>query len=209
MLEEFLFRFTSLLFVVDPWGAIPAFLVMTAGDSPQRRRMTAVKATLIATFVLMAFALGGSALLKMLGITMPAFRIAGGVVLFLVAFDMIRAQRPSQQSPGEIEEGRVKEDVAITPLAIPMLAGPASLGTVILLAGQAGTPGEIAGVYLAIALVSLVSLAVLLFAASFFHRMGSSGINVLSRVLGLLLTAIAVQFIIDGLADAGFAVRGR
>jgi len=208
-MEEFLFRFTSLLFVVDPWGAIPAFLVMTAGDSLARRRMTAVKATLIASLVLMAFALGGSALLKMLGISMPAFRIAGGVVLFLVAFDMIRAQRPTQESPGEIEEGRVKEDVAITPLAIPMLAGPASLGTVILLAGQAGTAAEIAGVYLAIILVSLVSLAVLLFAVSFFHRLGSSGINVLSRILGLLLTAIAVQFIIDGLADAGFAVRGR
>jgi multiple antibiotic resistance protein len=208
-MEEFLFKFTSLLFVVDPWGAIPAFLVMTAGDSLARRRMTAVKATLTAGLVLMAFAVGGSALLKMLGISMPAFRIAGGVVLFLVAFDMIRAQRPTQQSPGEIEEGRAKEDVAITPLAIPMLAGPASLGTVILLAGQAESAAEIAGVYLAIALVAVVSLAVLLFAASFFHRLGSAGINVLSRILGLLLTAIAVQFIIDGLADAGFAMRGR
>jgi multiple antibiotic resistance protein len=206
-MEEFLFKFTSLLFVVDPWGAIPAFLVMTAGDSLARRRMTAVKATVTACLVLMAFALGGSALLKMLGISMAAFRIAGGVVLFLVAFDMIRAQRPSQQSPGEIEEGRAKEDVAITPLAIPMLSGPASLGTVILLAGQAGSAAELAGVYLAIALVALVSLAVLLFAATFFHRLGSSGINVLSRILGLLLTAIAVQFIIDGLADAGFAMR--
>jgi multiple antibiotic resistance protein len=208
-MEEFLFKFTSLLFVVDPWGAIPAFLVMTSGDSLSRRRMTAVKAAATACLVLMAFALGGSALLKMLGITMAAFRIAGGVVLFLVAFDMIRAQRPSQQSPGEIEEGRAKEDVAITPLAIPMLSGPASLGTVILLAGQAGSAAELAGVYLAIALVALVSLAVLLFAATFFHRLGSSGINVLSRILGLLLTAIAVQFIIDGLADAGFAMRGR
>jgi multiple antibiotic resistance protein len=208
-MEEFLFRFTSLLFVVDPWGAIPAFLVMTAGDSLARRRMTAVKATLTAALVMMAFALGGSALLKMLGISMPAFRIAGGVVLFLVAIDMIRAQRPTQQSPGEIEEGRAKEDVAITPLAIPMLAGPASLGTVILLAGQAQSAAEVAGVYLSIVLVALVSLAVLLFAARFFHRLGSAGINVLSRVLGLLLTAIAVQFIIDGLADAGFAMRGR
>ena len=208
-MEEFLFRFTSLLFVVDPWGAIPAFLVMTAGDSLARRRMTAIKATLTAGLVMMAFALGGSALLKMLGISMPAFRIAGGVVLFLVAIDMIRAQRPTQQSPGEIEEGRAKEDVAITPLAIPMLAGPASLGTVILLAGQAQSAAEVAGVYLSIVLVALVSLAVLLFAARFFHRLGSAGINVLSRVLGLLLTAIAVQFIIDGLADAGFAMRGR
>jgi len=208
-MEEFLFRFTSLLFVVDPWGAIPAFLVMTAGDSLARRRVTAIKATLTAALVMMAFALGGSALLKMLGISMPAFRIAGGVVLFLVAIDMIRAQRPTQQSPGEIEEGRAKEDVAITPLAIPMLAGPASLGTVILLAGQAQSAAEIAGVYVSIALVALVSLAVLLFAARFFHRLGSAGINVLSRVLGLLLTAIAVQFIIDGLADAGFAMRGR
>ena len=208
-MEEFLFRFTSLLFVVDPWGAIPAFLVMTAGDSLARRRMTAVKATLTAALVMMAFALGGSALLRMLGISMPAFRIAGGVVLFLVAIDMIRAQRPTQQSPGEIEEGRAKEDVAITPLAIPMLAGPASLGTVILLAGQAQSAAEVAGVYLSIVLVALVSLAVLLFAARFFHRLGSAGINVLSRVLGLLLTAIAVQFIIDGLADAGFAMRGR
>src|SRR5262245_18147661 len=114
-MEEFLFKFTSLLYVVDPWGAIPAFLVMTAGDSLARRRMTAVKATLTAGLVLRAFALGGIALLKMLGISMPAFRISGGVVLFLVAFDMIRAQRPSQQSPGEIEEGRAKDDVAITP----------------------------------------------------------------------------------------------
>jgi len=140
---------------------------------------------------------------------MPAFRIAGGIVLFFVAFDMIRAQRTSQEGPREIEEGRIKEDVAVTPLAIPMLSGPASLGTVILLAGQAGSPQEVAAVYTAIALVSLVSLGVLLFAARFFDRLGSTGIHVLSRILGLLLTAIAVQFVIDGLADAGFAVRSR
>lgn len=209
MLEQTLFNFTSLLFVVDPWGAIPAFLVMTAGDSPLRRRQTAVKATLISFLVLVVFAIGGSALLRLLGISMPAFRIAGGVVLFLVAFDMIRAQRTSQEGPQDIEEGRIKEDVAITPLAIPMLSGPASLGTVILLAGQAGSAEEIAAVYTAIALVSLVSLGVLLFAAGFFYRVGSTGIHVLSRILGLLLTAIAVQFVIDGLADAGFAVRNR
>ena len=209
MLDAILISFTALLFVVDPWGAIPAFLVMTAGDPPAHRRRTAIRATLIAFTVLVAFAIGGSSLLRLLGISMAAFRIAGGLILLFVALEMIRAQRSTQEAPEEIVEGRDKEDVAVTPLAIPMLAGPASLGTVILFDGQARSAQEVAAVYIAIALTSLVSLATLLLAARFYNWLGNAGIHVLSRILGLLLTAIAIQFILDGLAQAGIVASNR
>src|SRR6516164_4529777 len=142
----------SILFVVDPPGALPAYLAMTEGDDPAKRHRTAAKAALAATGILAAFEGGGHAFFRVVGLTMPAFQIAGGLILFLVALDMIRARRPTQGGPGEVNEGAAKEDVAVTPLAVPMLDGPAALSTVTMLMSRAATATEAAVVYGAIVL---------------------------------------------------------
>jgi multiple antibiotic resistance protein len=134
---------------------------------------------------------------------MPAFQVAGGLILFLVALDMIRAQRPTQERPDELSEGRAKEDVALTPLAIPMLAGPASLSTVATLMSQAKGAAEAMVVYLAIVVAAVVTGVTLQLAAPLHRLLGRTGIHVLTRVFGLLLAAIAVQFVLDGLRAAG------
>jgi multiple antibiotic resistance protein len=203
MLGFALTALASLLAVVDPLGAVPAYLAMTEGDDALQRKQTAWKASLAATATLALFAAAGESIFRLFGLTMPAFQIAGGLVLFLVALDMLRAQRPTQEGPGEISEGRVKEDVAITPLAIPMLAGPAALSTVVMLMSQARGWAEVSAVYLVILLVGLASYLALRLAEPAHALLGKTGIRVLSRVLGLLLAAIAVQFVLDGLRAAG------
>jgi multiple antibiotic resistance protein len=194
----------SILFVVDPLGAVPAYLVMTQADDPRRRRQMAAKATLFATITLALFAAFGNGLFHLFGATMAAFRIAGGLILFLVALDMIRARRPTQEGPGEVSEGVGKEDVAFTPLGIPMLAGPAALSTVAMLTTQAKSPSQIAAVYLAILLTGLVTYLTLLLAEPLLRGLGRTGIHVFTRVLGLVLATIAVQFVLDGIKAAQF-----
>jgi multiple antibiotic resistance protein len=208
MLDFALTAIASILFVVDPLGALPAYLVMTGEDEPTQRRRTARRAALVAMLVLALFAASGNALLHLLGLTMPAFQIAGGLILFLVAIDMIRAQRATQEGPGEISEGTAKADVAVTPLAVPMLAGPAALSTVTMLAGRAANAAEVGVVYGAILLTGGAIYGTLLLAEPLHRRLGRTGIHVLSRVLGLILAAIAVQFVLDGLRAAG-VLSGR
>jgi len=193
----------SILFVVDPPGALPAYLAMTEGDDAVKRRRTARKAALAATFVLAAFAAGGHWLFSLLGLTMPAFQIAGGLILFLVALDMIRAQRPTKEGPGEVSEGRAKEDIAITPLAVPLLAGPAALSTVATLMSQAPGWVEASVIYLSIAVTGAVIFVTLRLAEPLFRLLGKTGIQVLGRILGLVLAGIAVQFVLNGLRAAG------
>jgi multiple antibiotic resistance protein len=193
----------SILFVVDPPGALPAYLVMTEGDDARKRRHTARKAAVAATLVLAAFAAVGQWLFRLLGLTLPAFQIAGGLILFLVALDMMRAQRPTKEGPGEVREGRGKPDIAITPLAVPLLAGPAALSTVATLMSQAPGWAEASVVYAAIALTGLASCVTLRLAEPFFRVLGRTGIQVLGRVLGLVLAGIAVQFVLNGLRAAG------
>ncbi len=208
MLDFALTAIASILFVVDPLGALPAYLAMTGEDEPAQRRRTARRAALVATLVLALFAASGNALLHLLGLTMPAFQIAGGLILFLVAIDMIRAQRATQEGPDEVSEGTAKADVAVTPLAVPMLAGPAALSAVTMLAGRAANTAEVAAVYGAIFLPGGAIYGTLLLAEPLHRGLGRTGIHVLSRVLGLILAAIAVQFVLDGLRAAG-VLSGR
>jgi multiple antibiotic resistance protein len=196
----------SIIFVVDPLGTLPAYLVMTEGDPPAKRRRTALGASLAATIALAAFAAAGETVLHLLGLTLPAFQIAGGLILFLVALDMMRAQRRTQERPEEVKEAVVKEDVTITPLAIPMLAGPAALSTVTMLMSQAQAIHEAAIVYAAIVATGLVSYLTLLMAEPLHRALGRTGIHVFSRVMGLILAAIAVQFVINGLRAAGLVL---
>lgn len=202
-LDFLLKAITSILFVVDPLGAVPTYLVMTGTTSTAKRRATALRASVVATLTMAVFAAVGNALFQLLGLSMPAFGIAGGMILFLVALDMIRAQRPTQEGPAEIHEGTSKDDVAITPLGIPFLAGPAALSTVTMLMSRAHTVGQIMIVYAAILLTGAVSFATLALAAPLHRGLGRTGIHVFSRILGLVLAAIAVQFVLDGLRNAG------
>ncbi len=203
MLDFTLTAFLSVLFLVDPPGTVPAFLALTANDTPEKRGRTALVACIAATLTLMAFALVGTYLFRILGLTLPAFQIAGGLILFLVALDMIRAQRSTQEDPAELAEGAAADDVAIAPLAIPLLAGPAALSTVAVLMSRAAGWAEVMSVFAAILLTGLVAYGTLLLANPIQRRLGTTGIHVLGRVLGLVLAGIAVQFVLDGLSAAG------
>lgn len=197
-----LVTFTSVLFIVDPIAVIPTYLVITQGETPAQRAVTARRACVAATIILAAFALFGTLIFQVFGITIEAFRIAGGLILWVVAMDMLHGQRTTQESGPEVAEGRVKEDVAITPLAMPMLAGPGAISTIVVLAGQARAMPEKGLLLAAIVVTMLVSLVVLRVGERVVRRMGQTGIRVMTRIMGLLLAAIAVQFVITGVRDA-------
>lgn len=202
MLEFGTTAFISILFLVDPPGTVPAFMALTSNYSPARRRRTAFIACITATLTLMAFATVGSVLFKYLGLTLPAFQIAGGIILFIVALDMIRAEHLDETSE-EMKDAKPAQDVAITPLAIPFLAGPAALSTVTVLMSRADDTAKVTMVYLAIGLTGLVAYFTLRLADPIQRRLGLTGIHVLGRILGLVLAGIAVQFMLDGLSAAG------
>lgn len=202
MLDFATTAFVSVLFLVDPPGTVPAFLALTGNYPPERRRQTARTACLVATLTLMAFAAVGNVLFRHLGLTLPAFQIAGGLILFVVALDMIRAEHTDETSD-EMREAEPAADVAVTPLAIPFLAGPAALSTVTVLMSKAADTFEATLVFAAIALTGLVSYLTLRLASPIQRRLGLTGIHVLGRILGLVLAGIAVQFVLDGLGKAG------
>lgn len=202
LLQFALVTFTSVLFIVDPIAVIPTYLVITQDETAAQRAVTARRACIAAALILVVFTLGGRAIFQLLGITLPAFRIAGGLILWLVAMDMLHGERTTQESAPEISEGRVKEDVAITPLAMPMLAGPGAISTIIVLAGQAQTPVRLVLVYASIVVTMLVAWITLRAAERLSVRLGQTGIRVMTRLMGLLLAAIAVQFVVTGVKDA-------
>lgn len=197
-----LITFTSVLFIVDPIAAIPAYLVITQNETPSERRRTALRACVAMCLLLIVFAAAGRLIFQALGITLPAFRIAGGLILWLVAFDMLRAQRTTRESGEELAEGQAKEDVALTPLAIPILAGPGAISTAMVLAGEAHSLSRGAVVYGAIILTAFVSYWILRLGERLVAYLGHTGIRVLTRIMGLLLAALATQFILTGLQDS-------
>jgi multiple antibiotic resistance protein len=195
--------FTTLFFVVDPAATVPMFLSMTATQSPEERRSTALKAAFAAFCTLSAFAALGGSIFTWLGISLGAFRIAGGVLLFLLAIDMLQAQRSrTRSSPEEEAEGVEKEDVSIFPLAIPMLAGPGANSTAMVLVSRAKGVLQFAIVGACIALTALLAYWILRSANWFEKRLGHTGMNVVERVMGLILAATAVQFVVDGLKSS-------
>lgn len=195
--------FLALLVIVDPIALVPLFLVMTAGDDPAQRRRMAARAAAVAGTALAVFAAMGDALFSFLGISLGAFRIAGGILLFLLAVDMLLA-KPSRQrtTPEETEEGTHKPDVSVFPLGIPMLAGPGSITVVMMSRATATSFAEHVMVFAGIAAVALISFIVLQAAGRIELRLGQTGMNVMHRVFGLLLAAIAAQFVVDGVRDA-------
>ena len=197
-----LVTFTSVLFIVDPIAVVPTYLVITRGQDQAQRRVTARRACIAATLLLVTFAAIGRGIFELFGITMPAFRIAGGLILWLVAMDMLHGNRSTQEGTAEISEATAKEDVAVTPLAMPMLAGPGAISTVMVLSGQARTTAQTIVVYASILLALLIAWGTLRAAERLVLRMGQTGIRVMTRLMGLMLAAIAVQFVITGVREA-------
>jgi MarC family membrane protein len=200
---ELLLIFTSILFIVDPFAVIPTFLAMTIRDSPQQRRVLARRGAWTCAITLTAFAVGGSLIFKIFGITIGAFKIAGGVLIGLNALDMVQARQSQQrETPVEKAEGIQKDDIGIMPLGVPMLAGPGAISTVMVLALGAKSPAATAAVYVSILLTSLITFLVLSAASLVERRLGQTGMRILTRLMGLVLCAIAVQFIIDGVKSS-------
>jgi multiple antibiotic resistance protein len=195
---------SSIFFLVDPFAAIPAFLAITSGADKQRQKRMARRGALTCFIVLTTFALAGKLIFRMFGITLPAFEIAGGVILLLIGIDMLEARRsPTQESSDETAEAAGKDDAGIVPLGIPMLAGPGAISSVMILVGQALRTWELMVVLGAIALTAGMSYVILSGANRVRGIMGETGIRILVRIMGLLLVALAVQFFVNGLTDLG------
>jgi multiple antibiotic resistance protein len=208
---------SAIFFVVDPIAAVPIFLAMTRDASAEQRRQTALRASVAAALVLSSFALAGAWIFRLLGIGLPAFKVAGGVVLLLLALDMIRTQ-PSKTriTEGEVSAGADKDDVAIVPLAMPLLAGPGSIATCIVLMARArsGPWWHALPVLGAIAVTCVATYLVLAGATRTEKVLGHTGLAILERAAGLLLVAVAIQFMMDGLGEglpglAGLVGRPR
>jgi multiple antibiotic resistance protein len=195
---------SSILFLVDPFAALPTFLVVTHGYDRQRRRRTAFKASLTALIVLSLFALAGEFIFRLFGITLPAFEIAGGIILLLIGLDMLAAKRsPTQESSAESAAAQEKDDAGIVPLGVPMLAGPGAITTVMVLVGQAQTGWQMVAILSSIAITAAICLIVLGNSDKVARMLGETGIRILVRIMGLLLVALAVQYFVNGLADLG------
>ena len=198
---EYITAFVTLFVVVDPIGLAPLFIALTQGMSARARLMVGVRAVAIGAGLLTLFGLFGDKILLGIGISMPAFRIAGGVLLFLTALDMLFERRTERR---EGQHAEPEHDPSVFPLATPLIAGPGAMATMILLAGAPGADAT------HIALIHLVMLAVLgcvfalfLLATPLERALGRTGTMVVTRLLGMLLAALAIQFIIDGIRGAG------
>ena len=197
------FAFTSLVAMINPLGALPIFVGLTGDYDPAHRRRTAIRACIAAAGVLFAFALFGGLILRFFGITTHAFRIAGGILFFGIGWDMLQARRARSKTTHEEEvESAARDDIGVVPMGIPTLAGPGAITTVVALMDQAPGPAATLSIYGAIILVLLISLAVLLAAPGLLRLLGQTGINVMTRLMGLLIMVVGVQFVLDGLGTA-------
>ena len=203
-IQYFIVALTSVFFLVDPFAALPAFLVIAGDADHQERRRLAIKASITCFIVLTSFALMGTLIFRFFGITLPAFEIAGGIILILMGLEMLQARRSAtHETPGETLEGAAKDDAGIIPLGTPMLAGPGAISTVMVLMGPSPDWWQIGIVLISITITVVLSFLILSAAERVRHFLGETGIRILMRLMGLLLTAIAVQFIVNGLAHLG------
>jgi multiple antibiotic resistance protein len=198
--EYTLLAASSLFVIVDPLAVVPAFIAMTVNDTPEQRIRMARLACFVVAGVLLLFAFTGELIFKILGITMPAFQIAASVILLLIAVDMLRAQRSRvQHTREETAAGLEKTDIAVTPLAIPMLAGPGAISTVILLQNQARGIPQYLALYVCIMGVAAATYLVLRISARSARWFNPIAMNIAIRIMGLLLAAVAVQFMLNAI----------
>ena len=200
----FLTMLFNLFLIVDPIGCLPLFITITRNNTLKQRRVMILRATVIAFLVLAFFAVLGKPLLDYFGIGIPAMRIAGGILLFTIGLEMLFGHVSRTESTEEEKKEAIrKQDVSVTPLAIPLLAGPGAITAVMLFTGSASGFGGVALVVLAILAIMIVSYILLRFSESLFKVLGHIGVTVIARVMGLLLIFMACQFFIDGLAMLG------
>jgi len=193
--------FVTLFFIIDPFAAVPVYLSLTERFTPAIQREIRTKSVMIALIILVLFAITGMSFFKLFGITLPAFQIAGGVLLLVLGISQLNANRRKVSSEEE-SESLHKDDVSVFPLAMPMLAGPGAISTVILLSTKAGSALRLIELVLAILVCAAVTFAILSSSRALFRVLGRTGLTLLSRLMGIVLTAVAVQFILNGIFDA-------
>jgi len=204
MIEFFGSALVTFLVIIDPPGCAPIFASLTRGATPAQRRSMAIRSSLIAWAVLMFFALLGKPMLHALGISLASFRIAGGIMLFFIALDMVferRTQRREKRAE-EIERTPEIEDISVFPMAIPMIAGPGSIASAMLWVSRADTPLHVGIVLAAITVVVLLTMITLLAAGPLMRLIGEKIEAMITRILGVILAALATQFIVDGLKQS-------
>jgi multiple antibiotic resistance protein len=198
--EYILLASSSLFVIIDPLATVPAFLAMTPTDTPEQRIKMARLACCVSAGVLIVFSVAGKWIFKFLGITMPAFQIAASIVLLLVALDMLRAQRSRvHETSEETAAGAEKNDIAIAPLAIPMLAGPGAISTAILLNNQAASVAQRGALFVCILVVCMACYLILRVSAHGAKWLSPIAMNLTVRIMGLLLCAVAIQFMVNAL----------
>ena len=200
-MEILLNTFVVLFIVIDPVGLAPMFIALTPEASPDYQRKMALNGTLLASGMLLVFYFVGDTLLSALGVGIPAFRIAGGVLLFLLAIDMVFARQSGLRSTTtrEQREAGTKRDISVFPLAFPLIAGPGALTSVLLMSTTAKTALVFGGTLVLLVVVLGLTLLSLLYAARILKFLGETGANVISRLFGLILAALAVQYVLDGI----------
>jgi len=205
-LTEFtLLALSSLFAVLDPIAVVPAFIAMTSTDAPAQKLRMARLACSVAAGVLMLFAAAGDLIFKVMGITLPAFELAGSILLLRIALDMLYARRSAaRETDEEVAEGAAKEDIAITPLGVPMLAGPGSITTALILFHQAKGAAEVAALFGAIVLVCAAAYVILWLVVHGAHHLNALALKLITRLFGLLLASVAVQFIFNALEQTPF-----
>ncbi len=192
--------FVTLFVVIDPPGLAPLFIALTTGMSDDRRRRIGWRATVIAAFLLTLFGLAGEKILTGIGISLPAFRIAGGILLFLTALDMLFERRTERREGQHADD---EHDPSVFPLATPLLAGPGALATMILLVGEGNSAVDTLIIHLVMLSVLALNMVLFMLAGPLARILGRTGTMVVTRLLGMLLAALSVQFIIDGLRGTG------
>lgn len=199
LLQFALTAFVTIFVVTDPIGVAPIFVALTRGLPQGERRATLSRALIIAFGVTLFFLAAGPSVLSHLGVTVHAFAISGGILLFVTALPMLFGQRPGLQAPEVDEHGAAGESIAVFPLAIPLLSGPGTITTILLLTSQAGNDLQrLATLVLIIALVFLIAWLVLDISERLMARMGTGKVHIITRVLGIILAALAVQYVLDG-----------
>jgi len=202
--------FVTLLVVVDPPGVVPIYFALTKDEQPARRRKILTRAVLIAFGVALFFLVAGRVVLSYLGVTVHAFSISGGVLLFVAAMPMLFGQRGGLQSPEPKERGSVGEDISVFPLAMPLLSGPGTIATILLLTSQAaGDVQKLIAIGVAIGIVFLVSFVVLYLGARIIGLVGEGGVHIATRVMGIVLAALAVQYVLNGVTGYYHLLRGH
>ena len=202
-IEFFILCISSLFTVLDPLGNVPIFISMTQDYSQQERNIISLKAIFFSFIVLILFALIGEFIFSFYNITIHSFRIAGGLLLFKISLDMVESKRSrTKTTPKEEKEAEEKEAIAFTPLAIPLIAGPGSIATIMILASESKNNNDNFAIFFALAIVLFITLLIFRISDILSNRLGRSGLRIMKRLMGLILMVISIEFILKGVKDS-------